>query len=1321
MDNSRALNTEVLQLAARHIEKCLIKDNNAPTLLDQLNINPQSGPTASGLSDHDYPALVGLPQSIISRTQMKTLSKVPLPPEIMEHFNHMQCHCMMGLFTEINRAWLTIDSDIYVWTYDDGGDVAYYDGLNETIISVGLVKPKSGVFQNFINYLLVLTTAVDVVVLGVTFAAGDEDSLKEIQLVSDPVFTIPTDGAMMTSIVGTATGRMFLGSKDGCLYEITYQAESTWFGKRCKKLNHSTSKLSFLVPSFAYAAMTDDDGIVQVVIDDTRHILYTLTEKGAIEVYDLGENGTSISRVIKVSQNQLVQQAHNVVKTLDSQNFHPIVSISAVELCESPRINLVALTQSGVRLYLSTSGQAQVNMPLPRPSTLALQHVRMPPGYSASTHYRPKNIHMAEYRDRNLLMVSTVNEKEVLWSISSDLFPFYPILMEATTNIELDGPALAMAEIKYNTNMLLQPTQQVPPLIVRQHSEPPRKFVILTSQGAHILMKLRPVDLLKQLLVDTRGQDSDALKAYFNIQNDEQACATSLILASLEAPQNLDVADYATNAFFVFGGEPKVATPAINNTMNQTFGNPSIFLPNMMSTPMQQHSPFAQTMPMTPQVNFTANSITPVVPHFQPNMSHMYDPNSQYQFSSKHNGLYLYVARILRPIWNLRCVEKMTFDGKRFYLTSTLNSEECAWILCHLTSLRIFLQQTTQMAICNNTTVAKSTNKTGNCTMQDVQLEERHSLDALKMFVDHAAQVLGLWKVLCEHQFHMLMDTFQAEHQQVMQNTCFKDILLYGHDVCATLINTLINSYLGDNASVDSISSKLREICPNLYKNEDAACSKANEILKTAKNVNNLDEKEELLSSALQLCIEVVPNVNLKEICEQFSTQKSYNAVIMLATKCAEKIDPENVGEHFYKNGDQNDQEGYQYYAKRIEIYKVVTAMLDDIYSQNDVTQNINGQVPVETGENITRRVISSILKHKDELLHIAVYEWMMSKQMNGELISVTEPTLETYLLKATQHNPSNISLMDILWKYYESNNNHAAAAKVLNNLASVNQTSLNMKTRLSYLARSLMCMRSDKIGYAPYLGVFLRELEDKLEVAKVQERILEAIVNLKGRHMEADAAEKMLNGKLFDITQLYEDFAEKFNLWECKLAIIDCAGYSDKLLIENIWRNILQNELCRSTSSGNDKMIQILTKVKSLVRLYKTSSTCIPLDYLVQELELISAKLKADTTLVPNFFVSLEYPIDLLINTYNESMIRSLKDNFWLAEENEFHYSEAMAALVNAFVHLHDKYSNVEKRKLIAISQDTVAGLLSNLYSKPNTEHIITLLRSIQNKLSRM
>lgn len=102
------------------------------------------------------------------------------------------------------------------------------------------------------------------------------------------------------------------------------------------------------------------------------------------------------------------------------------------------------------------------------------------------------------------------------------------------------------------------PTEPLPPLVVRQHAEAPRKYVALTAHGAHILLKLRPVDILRQLLIDHRGPDSEVVKMYFIMQKEEQACATSLILASLEEAQNQDVAEWAARAFFMFGGEPRL-------------------------------------------------------------------------------------------------------------------------------------------------------------------------------------------------------------------------------------------------------------------------------------------------------------------------------------------------------------------------------------------------------------------------------------------------------------------------------------------------------------------------------------------------------------------------------------------------------------------------------------------------------------------------------------------------------------------------------------------------------------------------------------------
>jgi nuclear pore complex protein Nup155 len=94
-------------------------------------------------------------------------------------------------------------------------------------------------------------------------------------------------------------------------------------------------------------------------------------------------------------------------RTLDGSNFRPVVSVCAIEADESPHLNLVAVTQTGVRLYFSTSSVTNVSA---RPYTLQLMHVRLPPGFAAnSPSSRPTKVHMAHYKRGMLLLASSVN------------------------------------------------------------------------------------------------------------------------------------------------------------------------------------------------------------------------------------------------------------------------------------------------------------------------------------------------------------------------------------------------------------------------------------------------------------------------------------------------------------------------------------------------------------------------------------------------------------------------------------------------------------------------------------------------------------------------------------------------------------------------------------------------------------------------------------------------------------------------------------------------------------------------------------------------
>ena len=51
----------------------------------------------------------------------------------------------------------------------------------------------------------------------------DDDEYGEMHLQPDPLFSIPSDNIHLPSITGTLGGRIFMGGKDACVYEVVYQ------------------------------------------------------------------------------------------------------------------------------------------------------------------------------------------------------------------------------------------------------------------------------------------------------------------------------------------------------------------------------------------------------------------------------------------------------------------------------------------------------------------------------------------------------------------------------------------------------------------------------------------------------------------------------------------------------------------------------------------------------------------------------------------------------------------------------------------------------------------------------------------------------------------------------------------------------------------------------------------------------------------------------------------------------------------------------------------------------------------------------------------
>ncbi|NWR45769.1 NU155 protein, partial [Regulus satrapa] len=1340
-------------------------------------------PTVSGMSDMDYPLQGPGLLSIPNLPEIISVRRVPLPPELVEQFGHMQCNCMMGVFPEISRAWLTIDSDIFMWNYEDGGDLLYFDGLSETILAVGLVKPKAGIFQPHVRHLLVLATPVDIVILGlhcsnIQSGTGSlNDSMSGgIQLLPDPLYSLPTDNTYILAITSTDNGRIFLAGKDGCLYEVAYQAEAGWFSQRCRKINHSKSALSFLIPSLLQFTFSEDDPVVQIAIDNSRNILYTRSEKGVLQVYDLGQDGQGMTRVTSLSQNAVVSAAGSIARTIDRSVFKPIIQIAVIENSESIDCQLLAITHAGVRLYFSTS---QFKHPTARPSMLTLVHVRLPPGFSASSNVeKPAKVHRALYSKGVLLMAASENEdNDILWCVNHDSFPFQKPMMETQMTTHVDGHSWALSAIdEYKVQKIVTPLNKdvIPitdsPVVVQQHMLPPKKFVLLSAQGSFIFHKLRPVDQLRHLLVSNTGGDGEEIERFFKLHQEDQACATCLILACSNAAYDTEVSAWATRAFFRYGGEAQMRFPSA--------------LPPPSNVGPILGSPISAGIGITFK-SFWCGTVTTFwagaeARHKNVKLNLSWREQQLWEEGARSRLKIKLAQTVLfcRNIWDGSIVVERVFkSGNRevVAIESSVPSHMLERVLQELKGLQEFLDRNSQFAtvgaLGNPSTPANLQQRLlgfmrpdGGSSQQvqqelqrkyhaEAQLSEKTSLQGIQQLVRKTCQALALWKLLCEHQFSVAVGELQKELQEQLKITAFKDLVIRDRELTGALIASLINCYIRDNAAVDGIIAHLQDICPLLYSTDDAVCSKANELLQRSRQAQSKMEKEKMLRESLKEYQKISNQVDLANVCAQYRQVRFYEGVVELSLTAAEKKDPQGLGLHFYKNGEpEEDVVGFQafqerqvfriiydHYMLRLNSYKCITDTLQELVNQSKAAPQ-SPSVPKKPGPPVLssdpnmlsneeaghhfEQMLKLAQRSTDELFSIALYNWLIQADLADKLLQVTAPFLEPYLVRMTKIDQNKVRYMDLLWRYFEKNRNFSNAARVLAKLADLHSTEISLQQRLEYIARAILSAKSSTaISSLAADGEFLHELEEKMEVAKIQLQIQETLQRQYSHHSSVQDAVSQLDAELMDITKLYGEFADPFKLSECKLAIIHCAGHSDPILVQTLWQEVIEKELSDSVSlSPGDRMQALCLKLASLGKIYAGTPRYFPLGKWLAciLLEQQVCTLNWDVGFVTYTMQEIGVPLQKLLEVYDQ--LFKARDPYWSRMKKPLHLLESIHVLLSGYV--QDPSRVPMRRQFTNVCLDAVSCYLVELQSMSPTlmvQSTIGNFKSLQAKLERL
>ncbi|KZS02145.1 Nuclear pore complex protein Nup155 [Daphnia magna] len=245
--------------------------------------------------------------------------------------------------------------------------------------------------------------------------------------------------------------------------------------------------------------------------------------------------------------------------------------------------------------------------------------------------------------------------------------------------------------------------------------------------------------------------------------------------------------------------------------------------------------------------------------------------------------------------------------------------------------------------------------------------------------------------------------------------------------------------------------------------------------------------------------------------------------------------------------------------------------------------------------------------------------------------------------------------------------------------------------------------------------------MEEKMDVAKVQSQVLEAVSRLPSRN--ADTISR-LHSDLLDVTQLYEQFAEPLGLWECKLAILHCANHYDSALVTSIWQNIINAEVKKLSSADTEtKLATLGSKMKTLGRTYAQSEQFFPLEFLVKTLETYSVRWNGPPGWAVSIILTAGVSFQRLFAVYNR--LYGAKDVVWQAEGKPNHLLKVLADMLNRLVDsstggLAALVPTADRRALIGQCVEAVGVYLTDLFctTHATSPALIAEFRTLQGKL---
>ena len=1107
-------------------------------------------------------------------------SEAQLPAEVVQRHEARRGVCLCGVFTEIKRVWTSVDTSLFLWRYDSVDDAPVeYTGEDQAICAVGLVRPPSGVFIQAVQYVLVVATSVDIALVGLCGNGSLADPLRSIAFFSLPMYSVPSDGVMITSVATTKHGRVFLGGQDGHLYELKYSGTDTWMSKRCTKICH-TAGIREMLPSFFRHAQP---AIAGLVLDGARGVLYARTEEGGLQVFDIGANCDLSPRKVDESPNVAAAADKSFGSRLitsseasrDRRNVATLIDIYVVDVAESTRIQVVAVLSDGRRIYFSTQRRAlrpSLGMGVgagalvaERPHKLEMMYVRPGPPMSEQGDQRtaapasPLQVEAACLTGGIVLLSEAgdadIHARLVMTAVDNTLPPnlmgYQSVpahgpspaqmrgLREVVARERLNGRAETIVEITRTVSSLSSSdttgdnmtSSSVHPNELASQILPQRRFLVVGTAGTAEVVKSRPVDILGSILEQDSG---DALFDFFRSYGSAESASICMQLIA-DPPKG-------TSAFAIDAAgralqdTQLVGEPCLEDTYGYESGGGQ---PGFMNMGRALREP-------------------------------------KFLFSGAHEGILRYITRILLPIWeksigtvgsNIDSHRACASVDKGATIRPTVRPDTLRQLETLLTSISAFLENKRKsstarhargrggVSMLKQTTVAvRDVIPVGSQgkrrRVEEAIAEEERSFDGIIAVVHRSREAVLLLRHLSDSANfgRITLNLSKEMRRRLVSDMSFRKFIATaeGETVASELVAALMDSADG---LLSELSSTLRRGCPSFFKEDDMKYYSAASLL----NLSRLEdvsetERRRRSSEALAQLLEVPSSCDLEKVVPRFAELHFYEGVILLPLKRAHERDPRNEA----LRTDIDPAVRARAEEERYQCYEHVTKCLEDLRPGANVAAT--GDVEVASYRNT---LVALAFQTDDELFHYCFYDAMIKCGLERELTSLRPRFLDAYLRRRgggidgrlpRPLNAEQVRALELLAHVHQENGQYDAAVGVYSALGQrpsgfESDEKVSLDERERHFQAGLLVAKNAETNLQ-HLDVHLQLLDFQRRIRReLRRRILETTEDGGATAgVDSTAMQKAVDDLEFDltdITTLYNDYASEFGLWDLSLEII--------------------------------------------------------------------------------------------------------------------------------------------------------------------------------------